>query len=276
MKEHIKKIKSSKLSDLNHLVIFLIAAVIVFCGYLCYDRVLSDTEAPVLSCKDDQLVVSVNATEKELLKGVTAEDNRDGDVTKSIVIEDISQFAGDERVITYAAIDGNGNVGRIQRTLKYTDYEAPTFKLSAPLRFSYNRNINVLEKIGAESTLDGDLTSNVKYSTDSIIDTDTPGFYKVEFRVSDSTGTVAYLPLEIEIYNPLEESIKVDLSDYLIYLEKGDYFDPNAYYEGADGGADLSISSDVDTSREGIYRADYTVTGDGKKGVSRLIVVVTD
>jgi len=264
-----------KKKNINTNIVILIAAVAVFCGYLCYAKIIGDSTPPVVTCDSEKIVVSVGATEKELMKGVTAEDNRDGDVTDSLVIESISTFAGDERIITYAAIDKQGNVGRAQRVLKYKDYEAPVFDLNGPLRFGMGSQVKLLDRISAESSLDGDLSANVKYTSSSYIDTSSEGEYEVEYRVTDSTGTVSYLPVEMEIYNPVEERITVELSEYLVYVEKDSYFDEGQYYIGADAEGTLSISSDVDTGKEGVYQVEYTVSDGYSIGKSRLVVVVT-
>lgn len=253
----------------------LIVAVVIFGVYICYSKIISDSDAPKVVCGEDEITVSVEASDAELLKGVTAEDSRDGDVTASLIVESISAFADDERIITYAAVDKSGNVGRASRTLKYTDYEAPKFSLDEALRFPVGSNIDALENIKAESTLDGDLTNKIKFSQGANVDRTTPGQYEGEFRVADSTGTISYLPVKFEIYEPLTENIRVELSEYIVYLKVGDAFNAGSYYKGSSPGGSLSISSDVDTSKEGVYTAEYMVSSGYNSGKSSLIVVVT-
>ena len=253
------------------LIIFLIFIDI----YLLYAMVISDSEAPQVVCSGDEITVSVKATDEELLEGVTASDNRDGNVTDSVVVESISAFAGDERIIVYAAVDRKGNVGRAQRTLRYTDYEAPEFGLDAPLRFSYGFSPDLLQNVTADSTLDGDLTGNVKYSMDSGLDVSEAGIYEVEYSVSDSTGTISYLPVTVELYDPMEERGTVELSDYLVYVEQGSDFNERDYFEESSVDGSLYIDSDVDTDTEGVYSVEYTVSDGENTGKSRLVVGVT-
>ena len=256
-------------------IILLFVSIFVFGAYLYYDHTTSDTKAPVIQCQSQELLVSVSATEEELLKGVIAQDDKSGDVTDTIVIEDIAAVAEkDNRVITYAAIDEQGNVGRCTRILKYTDYEEPTFSLTEALRFRKGSTIDILERVRAQSMLDGDLTDSIKYSLDEVIDLKNKGTYSVEFRVTDSSGKVVYLPIELEIYDRTEEKISVLLSDYLVYVPIGGMFNAQAYYVGSDIEGTLSIQSDVDVTKAGVYTADYTVTGNNSIGKSRLIVVV--
>ncbi|MBQ9150380.1 hypothetical protein IJX73_05560, partial [bacterium] len=59
-------------------------------------------------------------TEEDLLKGVSANDSRSGDVSDTLVIESLSDFTEEgKRIITYAAVDESMNVGRCERTIVY-------------------------------------------------------------------------------------------------------------------------------------------------------------
>lgn len=256
-------------------VLLFIFSIAVFVAYQYYDRMTADTTAPVVRCESEELLVSVSVTEEELLQGVTAEDDKSGDVTDTLVVENISAFAEeDNRIITYAAIDEQGNVGRCTRILKYTDYEEPTFSLTEPMRFEMGSTFDILERVRAQSMLDGDLTDSIKYSLDSTIDLKSTGTYSVEFRVTDSSGKVVYLPLELEIYDQTQERISVILSEYLIYVPLNGTFEPQSYYVGSDIEGVLTIHSDVDVTKEGVYTVDYVVTGTNSNGKSRLLVVV--
>lgn len=257
-------------------IVILIICLLILDGYLLYAMVISDSEPPKVVCDSDRITVSVTASDDELLEGVTASDNRDGNVTDSVVIESISAFAGEERIIVYAAVDKMGNVGRAQRVLEYTDYEAPRFGLEAPLRFCAGISPDLTQYITADSTLDGDLTGKVKYSMDSMIDVSEAGTYEVEYSVADSTGTISYLPVTVELYDPIVERGTVELTDYLVYVEQGSDFDESDYFEDSSIDGDLDIDSDVDTDEEGIYTVDYTVTDGEYVGMSRLVVIVQE
>lgn len=260
----------------NWSIRILIVSVLIFAGYICYAMVISDNKAPEVTCDTDTITVSVKDNEKDLIKGVTAKDDRSGDVTKSIIVEKIGAMVGNERVITYAAVDEKGNVGRASRTLKYKDYKPPTFAMEGSLRFPAGTSHDLLKNIKAESTLDGDLTDKIKCSKETVVDTSTEGSYQVEYRVSDSTGTVSYLPLTVDVYDPLKEKITITLTEYLVYLNKGESFNPYSYYQGASSYGGISIQSDVDTQTPGIYTVEYSMNSGGYTGKSNLIVIVED
>lgn len=255
-------------------ILILIIFVLFIDVYLLYAMVISDNTSPVVVCDSDRITVSVTASDEELMEGVTATDNRDGDLTDSIAIESISAFAGNERIIVYAAVDKKGNVGRTQRVLEYTDYEPPRFGLDAPLRFCAGLTPDLLKDVTASSTLDGDLTGKVKYSQSSGITVSEAGTYEVEYSVTDSTGTISYLPVTVEMYDPIKERGTVELSDYLVYVEQGSDFNEREYFKESSVSGSLNINSNVDTDTEGVYTVDYTVSGGGNVAKSRLIVVV--
>lgn len=258
------------------IILFCFSAV-VFAGCRLYDRVMTDHRPPVISGGKETLQISVKDPEEKLLEGMKAEDNRDGDVTDSLVVQAISGFDGQgQRIVTYAAADKSGNVGTGTRTVTYTDYQPPVFALSAPLRFPMGTSFNICSGITASGSLDGDLTGNIKYTLDRAITNSAPGTYKAEFRVTDTAGTTSYLTTELEVYDPSAEQVHVALNTYLLYLKVNDYFDPAGYYAGADPGGTLTIQSTVNTAAAGTYYVDYIVSDGQLSGKSRMIVVVSE
>ncbi|MBQ1978068.1 MAG: hypothetical protein II225_04890 [Ruminococcus sp.] len=256
-------------------ILLLIFSIAVFIAHLQYEKATNDKIAPELSCETDTITASVSITEEEMLQGVTAQDNRDGDVSDTIVVESVSNFVDtNKRVITYAAIDKDMNVGRIERFLIYTDYEAPTFSLTQPLSYVVGSRINILENVRATSVLDGNVTPKLRYGLSGMIDNLTSGSYPVEFRVTDSCGQTSYLNTEIEIYESTLSGIDVYLKKYLTYIPKGSTFKPDAYFKSSTIEGELSIVNPVDTKTPGTYAVDYYVNATNAAGKSRLIVVV--
>ena len=258
-------------------IILLLISVVIFGGYKVYEFQTRDTEPPKITAESDAITASVTITEEELLAGVTAMDNKSGNVSDSLVVEDISAFVDTNTCeITYAAIDEKGNVGRLTRKVVYTDYEEPKFTLADDLRIPRGGKLDFSDIVGAQSGLDGDMSDYVKYTMGDHIDTTTTGTYPIEFRVTDSLGCTAYLPVEVEIYDVFPERINVKLTEYILYLAQGAEFHAEDYYVGSDIDGELSIQSQVDASKAGIYYVDYVVEGNNSIGKSRLIVVVRE
>ena len=83
------------------------------------EKINEDKTIPVITVEEELLEVSLKATDEEMLKGVTAHDEKDGDLTDHIIIESISGFTekGISK-ITYAVCDNNNNVAKATRKIK--------------------------------------------------------------------------------------------------------------------------------------------------------------
>lgn len=215
-------------------VIFAAAAVLfVFCLYHTVRN--GDSQGPVIVMEDQVIQVSIQSGEQELLAGIRAEDLKDGDVTDSLMVEYLSNFIGDgERKAGVAAFDSAGNIGKAVRTIRYTDYRSPEFSLSAPLRFAAGTNADKLvQSMRADDCLDGDISRWIQqYNGDgSVFNSAVPGIYPIIFSISNSAGDVEKFQAQVEIYDPAEEvsAPQLYLTEYLIYLGKGDHFDPMEY-----------------------------------------------
>lgn len=73
-------------------------------------------------------------------------------------------------------------------------------------------------KITADSVLDGDLTSNIKYSLEKTVNTQAAGEYPIEFKVMDSGGNTVYLKTQISISDKSYAGIDVKLKDYVLNI----------------------------------------------------------
>ena len=90
-------------------VILMVLSVVL---YLDEDRT-----APVIYMEDVEMEYREGMTDEELLAGVTAMDETDGDVTGSLVVEKVSEAGNGTVIVTYGVKDASGNVGKASRVL---------------------------------------------------------------------------------------------------------------------------------------------------------------
>lgn len=271
-----------------------------------------DVEGPVLTAESDVIKVSIQITEQELIQDISAVDGKDGDVSDSVLIENIekkSDGAPNEFLITYVAFDQSNNSGSLTRTLYYTDYEQSHFIFERPLRFPANQQLALLSHFKAEDCLDGNITPfiTLEGSADILKDAPQKGFYDIKVSVTNSVGDTAELPMRVEIYeDSYEEQTmrpKIVLTQYIAYVKKGEDMDINIYLDHIEdkgykmidfeeksdsseedvvqGDSVVSISeiqseSNVDTSTPGVYSVVYSYTSEttGYDCNARLTVVV--
>jgi hypothetical protein len=285
-------------------VLFILSAV-TYLGYKKYEKSTSDTEGPVIQFTSDSIETSINAAKADLLQGVTAYDNKDGDVSDTLLIESISKFTNSrKRIITYAAFDSHKNITKRERELTYTDYVPPRFSMSKPLVFAIGDVANIIDGMTVLDCIDGDLTDKIRYEQPDITFGISSGIFPFEFRVTNSAGDTAYLPVEIEFYYPNAQGIdlvpQIHLSDYIIYKKEGDLIDPASYLKeisigdktysfgtGQESGTGagiaqidinrVKISSDVNIKEPGFYKIVYSYqTENGYTGTTKLFVVVEE
>lgn len=291
-------------------VLLFIVSLIMLGSHIFKVRMLDDRTGPVFQMDSRTIEVSVKDGQEALVKGLTATDAKDGDISDSIIVESIGPFTGTgSRIVNYAALDSDNHVTHTKREMVYTDYEPSRFHLSRPLSFAMN-TVNLLNGISVEDSIDGDLTRNVRMMSDSEIDTAHVGEYSARLKATNSAGGISYLPVTVEIYDAsvFHRLPLLNLKEYVAYVEKGADFDERNYltsivingtsyslteeegtYENpvASQGETrrtisydmVDIESEVDTDVTGYYEVLYTFedtiseTGTGKV---RLYVVVTD
>lgn len=284
----------------NWILLLLIAVCVAgYFGYRALDLVRTDTKAPKIEINTERVEVSVMDPGSALLRGVTATDNVDGDVTASVVVERISLLDTDGTIsVSYAAFDSAGNVAKATREAKYTDYERPRLTLKRPLLYTYGTNFDVLAAISATDMLDGDIQHRVRATAlaeDAITNL---GTHQVRFQVNNSLGDTMTLELPVEVYTADAYSAGLTLTEYLIYLPVGANFNPKSYLDtftlrgaetnlrsGLPGGYTLQTEGEVQTMQPGVYSVGYRVTytvrnetnpnlNQNFTGYSKLIVVV--
>ncbi len=262
----------------------------------------TDETVPEIRFDSETIEVSVNDGEEAWLRGVTATDGRDGDITDSVMVEGMSRFTEKgRRIITYAAIDSDGHVSKASRELVYTDYESPRFRISQPLRFSQRETADLLRGVSVEDCLDGDIAYRVKASVTGSAGSGSVRTYEVIYSVSNSAGDVATIPATVRLYDDLAaEYVNVNLNQYIVYLKTGDRLDPMEYLKSfsLDGeeyefgqvvnplappedqvtlyASQVRVRSDVNTAEPGVYTITYTLHTGLYSGAADLIVVVEE
>ena len=273
-------------------ILLIILCLGALFGYRAMARIRADHTPPEIRAEETLLEVSALEPRNALLQGVTASDNRDGDVTASLVVESVRLLRSDGTAsVTYAAFDKAGNVGKYSREVRFSDYRSPRFSLSKPLMFSSASSYDVLNVIGAEDMLDGDITHRIRATVLDEVETGLAGSHDVQFRVTNSLGEMVELVLPVEIYTPSLFEGSLTLTEYLVYLNQGESFNARSYLNEFSVGREsvslrsgvpeelkLTISGKVETGVPGVYVVDYQVErvqgNQTYTAYSRLIVIV--
>ena len=274
-----------------------ILSLIAFIVFNIVNKVTTDSTPPVITSESDTVTVSVAAEESELLAGLTATDDEDGDLTGEIMISSMSNFTEPgKRTVSYVVFDASNNASTLTRNLEYTDYTAPQIKLTQPLRYSLNEmeDASLTENMSVQDCLDGDITQQIRATFNDGSYIAMAGEYGITVQVSNSAGDTCSVPLTVTVTDPAEESGKYYpmLSDYIVYAPVGGYVDLTSLLIGlensstqylfadanpsAPGGIEsVAIGGAVDYNTPGTYTVDYQFTSaSGATGTTKLAVVV--
>lgn len=258
-------------------VIFAIASLSVFIG----EKINTDKTVPQITVEEELIEVSLKATDEELLKGVTAFDEKDGDLTGEIIVESISKFT-EKGVckVTYAVCDSNNNIAKATRKIRYKDYESPKFSVSGNLCFSLYSRMDISKMIGATDCLEGNLSSEVIVTSDnySLVN---PGFYSLTASVSNQKGDTSEIELPFIVEERSLDAPVIELSEYLVYTKKGEAVIFEEYIvdvlDAKEKIVDLEVTveSDIDFNKEGTYHVHFYATDEeDRRGHSVLTVIV--
>ena len=250
--------------------------------YSVHKTMATGGESPEIHFDQEEIDVATGTGEEELLRGVTATDPEDGDVTESVMVEGVSHFVQKDVVnVTYVAYDSQNHVSRAMRRVHYTDYVSPRLSMSGPMVF-LSKNVNdLMNYVSASDVVDGNISIKAHASFD---DTTTAlasvGTHDVEISVTNSLGDTSRLLIPVKVVEDNPRSESIPLKAYLVYIKKGDSFDPVFYLANedqaasysADGESGIRIDSRVNPVTSGVYSVDYYLTSNDS--TTRLIVVV--
>ena len=271
------------------LLILLIAcqAIITFRSHGNSDN------APVITFDGDEKQIFCQYTKEELLEGVSAYDDEDGDLTEKILIGGFSDFT--ERGVSsleYAVYDKDGNIATINRKVVFSNYVPPKIKLLAPCVFKATNNDydfpSLPSYLEGWDIIDGNITKHMLINSTDIKFSE-PGKYTAAVYLKNSFGDEVNIELPIHIIDPGISGYSIEFTEEpLIYTNKGDAVKPEKYIKAIrneytneiipDNEYELTINSNVNTSKDGIYEIHFSATSPDKslRGETWMTVVVGD
>lgn len=276
--------------------LIFVLSCIAFGAYTVKTQLTQDKNAPVITFESDEVQVSVKTATEDMMAGVSASDQEDGDLTERIQIVSMSRMmTGGKRTVEYVVFDNANNFDKAERTIVYTDYESPKIYFTEPLRYTTEKLEMGEWPVQATDVLDGDLTSKVRYTVNGMIDPDVPDKYPVIFLVNNSAGDTRSIEVFIEIVDEEGENDRYYpvLSNYVVYTSIGKSIQAGKYITGLENrdtiytfgseviagisAANVTIKSNVDYQTPGVYTVEYSyTTRNGVTATTTLYVVVEE
>ena len=261
-------------------------SVLAFALAIYYTQFYKDVVPPEIRMDADVITVSAADGDEALLRGVTATDNRDGDITGAVLVDGVSQLTGPNAArVRYIVFDAAENAATASRTVVYSDYEAPRVFILQPLIYNVGDTIALRGRVIARDCLEGNITDRIRISSKDLSNR-AAGVYHLTIWVMNKLGDVSTVTVPVIVREDDPAAPVVELKSYLTYLARGEEFDPKAYFQSYYDSADsrarnyydhLEVSGEVDTDTPGTYEVTYSATNsDGLTGQAILTVVVEE
>ncbi|MEE1066373.1 MAG: DUF5011 domain-containing protein [Acutalibacteraceae bacterium] len=266
-------------------VALFVLTLVAFIVFSVIEKVTTDTTLPEITVDSEVLEISVKDKKSDLLKGVTATDGKDGDITDKVCVEYVSKFIEPGVcTVTYAVTDSDKHVAKKTRTLRYTDYTTPEFYMKRALVYGVGEALDLRSAVGARDCIDGDISDKVTILATDYVE-NTAGVFTASLSVTNSMGDSIYLDVTVHVEGNETMAPEIQLKKTLIYIKKGetpvfeDYLGDvtvnGVLMKPSD--IQLLISTNFDPEQEGTYNVHYYITTqDGYEGHSILTVVVEE
>lgn len=241
-----------------------------------------NTDYPEITNSEELLEISVNDPPEAMLRGLSASDATDGDLTSEIMVASVSHFLEQGTVnVKYVVFDSHNNSATLTRKVRYTDYTSPVFSLEKAPVYTIGRSFDLLDYIRVDDCIDGDISNNIRVIS-NMVNNYMVGNYPVVLEVSNSCGDTEQITIWVS-YENKEPTAIVKLHRYVVYVEQGGEFDPKQWLANVtDKNANIldaekvEIQGNLDLSKSGYYQLVYSYADGSLTGYAPLTVVVTE
>ena len=225
----------------------LVAMLFLACAALLTGNVVvyigEDRNGPEISVPQEEITYVAGTDTSALLNGVTAQDNRDGDVTDTVTIESIIPNADQTGAsVVYVAKDSKNNVTKETRTILYSTDANQAAAQAAAEQAAADQAAQ--DQAAAEQAAQGDAAGESAQTTDD--------------GAAQNEAAIAALSAE---------SPRIYLTQYSVELERGAELNELSYVQDISDDEDsrdelyqgIQISGEVDTNTPGEYTLEYHV-----------------
>jgi hypothetical protein len=215
------------------------------------------------------------------MKGVSATDKEDGNITKDIKVTgtvDIDKPGKYELI--YTVTDKDKNTTNVIRTVtvnpKMIDINAIPVINASDKTIKVGDKFNPLEEVSVSDKEDGNITKDIKV-IENTLDTSKEGVYKVVYKVTDNQGATVTKTITVIVRS--NDKPVISGADN-ISIKEGMPFNPIKGVSAADKEdgnitKDIKVTGIVDIDKPGKYELIYTVTDKDKNttNVIRTVIV---
>ncbi|MEH7512383.1 immunoglobulin-like domain-containing protein [Gottfriedia acidiceleris] len=235
--------------------------------------VIDSTKPVIYGTADKKLNIN---SQFDSMAGVSAVDNVDGDLTKSIKIAGIVDTKKKGTyTLTYTVSDKAGNIITVKRTITVIDNIPPVIYGAVNKTININTNFNPLTGVTATDNVDESLTKLIKVT--GTVNTKKIGTYTLTYTVTDYSGNKQVLTRKITVKDNIKPVINGALPKTIKVKSNFNSRAGVTAKDNVDGDLTkvIKITGTVNTKKKGTYTLTYVVAdkAGNKTTVQRKITV---
>lgn len=219
---------------------------------------VTDVTLPVLKGTTD---VTIEAgTVFDAMNNVTAMDETDGNLTKSIVVSGkVDTQKPGMYSLTYRVTDRTGNEIKVTRNVTVKDTIKPLILGVKNQSINLNASFNPKSGVTAKDNIDGMITQNIRIS--GSVNVKKVGVYTLTYKISDNSGNTTTVIRKITVKDNIKPTISGAKSKTIKYKSS---FNPKAGVSAKDNvdgtlTKSIKVTGSVNTKRKGVYPLSYSV-----------------
>ena len=264
-------------------VALLLVVCVGLAGGVAYIRMNADTKGPEIIFSDNAATLyRSDMNNEELLAGVTAADDKDGDVSASLTVESIYEVDATHVVVTYTAKDSSNNITKQKHEMeldpssvsKDSEDTSAFGEKTDEADAAATTGVDPEQPEDSENTTDASdnsQESDTESSVDEITPTPTPEVDEATAEKEKQTAEADAMPAQ---------SPRIYLSDYLIKVPVGTSVDLLSYVSEIKDDSDdvyalwrkVQITGEVNSAVPGTYKCTYYVI-DSQNNISNNAVL---
>lgn len=221
------------------LMVFMAIVCIGMVALIYQFKIRADHEGPEITYSKERMIYTDGMTDAELLDGVKAHDETEGDVSDALTVEKVYAVSDTEAIVVYVAKDSSNNITKVQRSLEYAKADEPETK----------------EEEAEEASAE---TAEEPVAEPTATPTPTPEISEEELARQEQEAAAAAMPAQ----NP-----RMYLTEYLVKIPVGTKVDALSYVKDITDDVDdkfalwkkIQIVGEVNTAAAGTYELSYYV-----------------
>lgn len=247
------------------LVGIMIFLCVVLAGTIVYIRGQADHTGPEITDSGSEIsVYTPDVTDADLLEGMSAIDEKDGDVSDTLTVESVYSVDDSSVVVTYAAKDDDNNITKYKRTM---EAEMPA---EDPDSDDSDEDKTDGEASDGTEAEESDADGEASGETDEAV-MPTPEQDEAEVLKQEQEAEADSMP---------EQNPRIYLTEYLVRIPVGGSWNPLDYVSEITDDQDdtyalwrkIQVADEVSTAAAGTYECTYYVV-DSQNNVSNNAVI---